>query len=442
MCLTAIVDGRTDLDNLTNILLNYFPSNLQAHDFDTFCVVCAKWLASRGPLEAASDIVAAGLRRMISGAEVIKLANSGSSHARLREGERWIHSLWLNEDELIRGHGADYRELVHTLAECYCHRAFAGNQAYIRRYLHKILEDTHMDQVTCKQSGCPWLSHECKMQLFTGQGDCPLLPEYGADADEPASRAPVCNIPSEQAQSSLCASSTQPSGIPARFYGWIANLMKGLRRGASVTRPPDVEQGHKSERDSDKPTMRDETAVPVLNAPVAHSEVDMQQSSAVNASNDKHGQTIQIDGGTESQDDEDEVRHHSCLSDPHTPVVPSTSPEQIEVQGPQDISPPTQPIHSTSYPLARHSSEGELSTLTHSAGKEENHAEHLAEERTVADAPQATSSRGYIEVPEQLQDEAGVADEASGNPFHLPTDRSMGVAFDVLVEYPDDHDVF
>jgi hypothetical protein len=443
MCLTAIVEGETDLDNLTSILLNHFPSHLQAHDFDFFCLVCAKWLRWGGPWVAASDIVAAVLQRMITGAEAIKVANSGSSPARLREGEGWIHSFWVNKDELIRGHGADSRELLHTLAECYCHRAFAGNQAHIRIGLHKILEDAHKDQDACEQPGCPWLSHECTIGHWRGRGECPLLPEYGADADEPSGRAPISNTSSEQAQPSLPASSTQPSGIRARLDGWIANLKKGLRRTASVTGPPDVEQGDTSERNSDKPATRDETAAQELHAPAAHSsEVDMQPSPATDTSNDEHDQTYPIDSDTERQHDEDEEPYDLDPSDSHPPIVPSTSPEQVEVQGPQDITPPTQPSPSTTSPLPRHSSEGESSTLTQLAGEEEDHTEHPAEGRILADAPQAASSRGDVQEPEQLQDEAGVADEASGNPSRLPTDRSMGVAFDVLVEYPDDHDVF
>jgi hypothetical protein len=440
---TAIVEGRTDVDNLTNILLNYFPSNLQAHDFDTFCVVCARWLADRGSLEAASDIVAAVLRKMISGAEAIKVANSGSSQARLREGEGWIHSLWPKDGELIRGHGADFRELVHTLAECYCQRAFAGDQTRCRKYLHWSLKDAHRFQNACEQPGCPWLSHECTMDDWTGRGECPLLPEYGADADEPAGRTPISNTSSEQAQSSLPASSTQPSSIRARLDGRIGNLKKGLRRGVPVTRPLDVEQGHTSELNSDKPTTRDKTAAQELDVPVTHSsKADTELSPAIDASNDEHDQTYPIDSDTERQHDEDEEPYDLDPSDSHTPTVPSTSPDQVEVQGPQDISPSAQPSPSTTPPLPRHSSEGESSTLTQLAGEEEDHTDHPAEERTVADAPQAASYRGYIEEPQLSQDGVGVADEASRNSSRLSTDRSMDVAFEVSVEYPDDHAVF
>jgi hypothetical protein len=443
MRLTAVVEGRTDVDNLTNVLLNYFPSNLQAHNFDPFCYVFTVWLERGGPWVAASDIVAAVLHRMISCAEAIKLAISGSSHTRLRVEERWIYLLWSRGYGLIRGHRADFRELVHTLAECYCQRAFAGDQTHIRSYLHQILERAHRGQNACEQPGCPWLSHKCKMWLLTGQGDCPLLPEYGADADEPASRAPVSDTPSAQAQSSPAARSTQPSGIPARFYGWIANHVKGLRRGASMARPSDVEQGRTSECDSDKPATRDETAAQQLDVPVARSsEVDVDSSSATDTSNDEYDQTSQIDSGAESLHDEDEVSYAPEPSDSHTPIVPSTSLRQVEVQGPQDITPPAQPSPSTTPPPPRHSIEREPSTLTHLVGEEEDHTEHPAEERILADAPQTASSRGDIEEPQLSQDEAGVAKEASADPSRLFTDRSMNVAFDVLVEYPDDHDVF
>jgi hypothetical protein len=239
---SAMSTGTTNYEDCEAILFDYFPSKLHVEDLDAFSLVCGKWLECGGlknfRLSTSHDV----LRRMVEGAKVIRLANLGSSDEKPCEGQQWICWLHIDTDELTKQHGTLFRELLHTLAECYCQHAFAGNQAHIRTFLHGSLERAHDDLDTCEWPDCAWRSHEC--DFYGDSGRCTFLPkhstvdEYAADDNQAPSPPPEASQPST-------SSYAEPFNQLVKACGDIRAALVKSRRRTPAASLHDEEQGRR-----------------------------------------------------------------------------------------------------------------------------------------------------------------------------------------------------
>jgi hypothetical protein len=323
---SAITTGETSHEDCAAILLNYFPSNLCVGDLDTFCLVCAKWLGCRWLRNSSLSTRSAVLRRMIKGAKAIKLANTSSLNVKPCEGKQWIGRLWECRDELTEQYGTLFRELLHTLAECYCQHAFAGDQAWIRISLHTSLEWVHRDPDACEWPDCVWWSHECNLDVHSNCGPCALLPEYAADDEQAPSPPPEPSLPSPPGH-------TEPSSRLIKACQGIRANFRKLRCGTPAASPHDEEQGRgggdipletlepnpeAASQDPDPQTVR--TPFAEILTPSTHQD----DNDAVSAA------TQSLAYGTQSSGDETSPLHELQCLNSGTPSSSSRWPDQAD----------------------------------------------------------------------------------------------------------------
>jgi hypothetical protein len=189
-----------------------------------------------------ADAITTVLQRMVEGASsILTVTKTGLPNTRPREGEDWIVCLLINRSILIARNGALFRQLFHTLAECYHQHAFAGNQVFIKHHLHVGLMAAHDNLDSCEVPHCPWVSHECAMNTL-GVGRCTSLLEHVVNQEHITGLAST----NETIYHPRLPSLPEPpylSGHLTAARQWIPTSIRKLIGGATAVGQCDEEEG-------------------------------------------------------------------------------------------------------------------------------------------------------------------------------------------------------